>query len=581
MDHTTIFPLCASQAHLVDLHLWRGAPQNLDETRPIQVLVNQGYVVGFCPERLQPAWSAYRVAHADDDVDYDRPLMYYDDLRLDDELRIGRRTFGRIGGIQLNVGHMTPNEVINRQFGRLAQLETFLMSNMSPQYASLNSGAWLKLETAIREIKDERGKDHVWVIVGPVFGDDPVSINRGQGKHLPVPDKYFCVIVDPHTYPYDTPSRVAIDCFLIPQNAPRSSSPDDYPATLEEVEEATNLNFFASWGRDLPLGLVAREESRPESRLMQILKRKRMESESADRQIENARREAATIDELIDALKAEAVRIQIQGRALTDEELARLRMIQHTVSWLLRARDLSSGVTEPVQATNFITYKITSDMNDRLKKGARTACNFWNRFVQPQYSIVIRLGAFTQNSNTIARAYKPYANLDVRYGRVEFNTKYLGQFTENEVAGTIIHEIGHTLGIGWEEWDKLFDRRTGRFEPEAVGRLGILEQMEVELDGGFGTALAHWDEGKFDRELMTGYQDHGEHVLPVTIDLMEILGHTVSERLDSKTDLGELLQDAASVVFSRQDEARSLDLEYFEETDLFETIPHQRIESEV
>jgi hypothetical protein len=48
----------------------------------------------------------------------------------------------------------------------------------------------------------------------------------------------------------------------------------------------------------------------------------------------------------------------------------------------------------------------------------------------------------------------------------------------------------------------------------------------------------------------------------------------VSESLDSQTDLGGLLQDAESVVFSRQDEARSLDLEYFEETELFETIPH-------
>lgn len=35
MDNTTIHPKCADQAYRVDLHLWRGAPENLDETRPI------------------------------------------------------------------------------------------------------------------------------------------------------------------------------------------------------------------------------------------------------------------------------------------------------------------------------------------------------------------------------------------------------------------------------------------------------------------------------------------------------------------------------------------------------------------
>ncbi len=583
MDYTTIHPLCASQAHRVDLHLWRGAPQNLDEARPIQILVNQGYVVGFCPDRLQPAWSAYRVAHADDDVDYDRPLMYYDDLRLDEAHRIGRKTFGKIGGIQLHVGHMTPNEVINRQFGRLAQMETFLMSNMSPQYGSLNGGVWLKLETAIREIKDEPGKDHVWAIVGPVFGEEPSLIGRGQGKHLPVPEAYFCIIVDPHSYPYDTPSRVQIDCFVIPQEAPSDSHPQDYPATLEEVEAATNLRFFASWGREAPLGLEAQDAaaSQSESRLMQVLEQQRTELASTDEEITKAREEATSIEDFIETLKDEAASIQVTGRALTDQEAARLSAIQHTISWLLRVlrqlfgKPADGPAKEPEKPTsNLITYKITSDSGDKLKTGARTACNFWNRFVLPKYSIVIRLGTFTQNSYTIARAYKPYIKDGVHYGKVEFNTKYLSQYTADQIAGTIVHEIGHSLGIGWEEWDKLYDPKTGKFKSDAVGQLSELKNMEVELDGGPGTALSHWDEAKFDRELMTGYKDHGEHVLPVTIDLMAVLGHAVSERLKSKEDLRGLLQDAASMVFSRQDVARSLDRDHLEETDLFETIPH-------
>ncbi len=575
MDYTTIHPLCASQAHYIDLHLWRGAPQNLDENRPVQILVNQGFVVGFCPDRLQPLWSAYRVAHADQHVDFQRPLSYYDDMRLEEEFRIGRNTFGRIGGVQLNVGHMTPNEVINRQFGRLAQMETFLMSNMSPQYGSLNQGVWLKLENAIRSIEDDPDKDHVWAIVGPVFGEEPPSINRRQGKYLPIPESYYCIIVDPFRYPYDTPSRVHIDCFIIPQDAPRSSNPEDYPATLEEIEEATNLRFFASWGRELPLGFQAQEASPTESRLMQILKKNREEPQLRGSEIEKARSDAKTIEGLIEALKYEAAQIQKLGRALTDEEIIRLQTIQHTISWLIQARDLSKPSVEPVEPVNLITYKITDDMDDKLKKGARTACNFWNRFVQPKYSIVIRLGTFTQSSTTIARAYKPFEKEEVRYGRVEFNTKYLGQFSSNEIAGTIIHEIGHSLGIGWDEWGKLFNKNTGKFKASAIKKLNDLAQMEVELDGGPGTAFAHWDERIFDKELMTGIQDQGEHVLPVTIDIMGVLGHTVIERLGAKTDLELLLQEAVSMVFTRQDEIRSLDLEHFEETEIFENIPHK------
>lgn len=576
MDHTTIHPLCASQAHLIELHLWRGAPQNLDETRPIQIIVNHGYVVGFCPERLQPAWSAYCLGLAEDEANYERPLLYYDDMRLDEEYRIGRKTFGRIGEVQLNVGHMTPNAAINRQFGRLAQMETFMMSNMSPQYGSLNSGVWRDLERAIREIEDEPNKaDQVWVIVGPIFGEEPASIYRGHGKHLSIPESYFCVVVDSDDYPYDTPSKVDIDCFIIPQNAPGNSQPDAYPATLEEVEEATNLKLFASWGREFPLGSTAQEEPRSESRLMQVLQRKRAEAESSEEGIEKARREATTIEELIDALRLEAARIQKQGRALTDDEMKRLQSIQHTISWLIRARDLSGTPPAPARPANFITYKITADMDGKLKKGARTACNFWNRFVEPKYSIVIRLGTFTQNSNTIAVAYEPYDKDGVKYGRVDFNTKFLSRYTDNEIAGTITHEIGHTLGIGWDDWNDLYVRSTGKFTSAAVQQLSELQRMGVEREGGRGTAYAHWDEQGFDKELMTGYKDLGEHVLPVTIALMKVLGHTVIQHLDQKTALDELLQEVASAVFSRLDEVRSLDLEHFVETDRFETIPHE------
>ncbi|EGF89588.1 DNA/RNA non-specific endonuclease family protein [Asticcacaulis biprosthecium C19] len=579
MDYTTLHPMSAGQVHLVDLHLWRGPPKNLDSSRPVQIMVNQGYVVGFCPARLQPAWSAYRVASATRDVDFDRPIHYHDDLRLPEEHRIGRKTFGKLGNIGLEVGHMTPNEVINRQFGRLAQMETFLMSNMSPQYGSLNGGVWLKLETAIREIKDEPGKDHVWAVVGPVFGDEPALISRGNNKHLPVPKAYFCIMVDPFMYPFDQPSNARIDCFIIPQDAPPASNPQDYPATLAEVEQATNLKFFSDWGRDIPVeaSLQIEREVAP-SRLIKALEAGAEQWKSQSQVVREAQPEAASIAGLIESLDAEAAALQQVDRSLSQREEARLVTLQHTISWLLAARRVASHASEPetsVLTVNLITYKIEKDLDGRLKEAARIACNFWNRFIEPRFSIVIRLGLFTADSRVIARAYEPYEKDGVRYGVVQFNTKYLATYTPNETAGTIVHEIGHTLGIGWTDWDALFNRNTGLFTSNAVQNLSSLRHMIVELEGGSGTAWSHWDEETFGKELMTGYKNPGEHVLPVTIEVMALFGHKVVETLAGQTGLDLLLDEVANLVFSRQDEIRKIDLEHFEQTKLMEVVPHQ------
>jgi hypothetical protein len=278
------------------------------------------------------------------------------------------------------------------------------------------------------------------------------------------------------------------------------------------------------------------------------------------------------LEQIIDKLTQEAAGIQIQGRALRPDEIARVQAIYEALPHLKQALEI---LTKKIEST-LVTYKIVSDVDGKLKAAARVACNFWNRFVIPNSSIVIRLGVFTANSLTIARAYRPYELDGVVYGVVEFNTKYLSTFSKNQISGTIVHEIGHTLGFGWNEWMDLFDASNGKFTQEAINELAALHDMRAETDYGPGTQYSHWDEARHDEELMTGIKDSIEHVLPVTIDIMTLLGHQVAEELPHKTNLDSLLDSLALVMFSRQAEAKSFNLDHYEKTPLWENIPHDQ-----
>lgn len=278
------------------------------------------------------------------------------------------------------------------------------------------------------------------------------------------------------------------------------------------------------------------------------------------------------LQQIIDELSQEAAQIQIQGRALRPDEISRVQAIYEALPHLREAL----VILETKTPSTLITYKIVTDLDGKLKQAARIACNFWNRFIIPSYSVVIRLGTFTSNSNTIARAYKPYERDGVHYGIIEFNTKFLSRYSRNEISGTITHEIGHTLGIGWNEWESLFYKSNGKFKEDAIEIVSDLKDMRVETDYGPGTQFSHWDEQRHGVELMTGFKNSGENVMPVTIDVMALLGHQIAERLPAVTDLSMLLDSLAQIAFSRQAEAKSLNRDHYEETEIWETIPHEK-----
>ncbi len=131
-------------------------------------------------------------------------------------------------------------------------------------------------------------------------------------------------------------------------------------------------------------------------------------------------------------------------------------------------------------------------------------------------------------------------------GVMRFDTADLDRLAAvNNLESTIVHEMGHVLGIGtlWEnkgliqlanparasdtcDTNPQYIGAKGKLEWQALGRTG-----NVPLEKGFGTGTCegHWDEATFNKELMTGFLDPGLNPLSrLSIASLEDLGYNVN-----------------------------------------------------
>lgn len=235
-----------SMEHLLNLLTIHGFPQNQNTDDTITILINHGYCIGFSKKYNQPVWAAYQVSKAKKDVDYERFPFFVDDRRLPSSNQIGSEGFGN----GFDRGHMAPNAALNKQFGKLSQMETFIMSNISPQKAGLNQGVWQKLEAAILNKYCNKIKDstHVWVLIGPVFSGNPDFITRQNGTRVAIPDSFYCILARPFRFPFDNPSNAEYLAFIFSQTLPKSQPLNkSFLVSINKIESLTRINFFSDF----------------------------------------------------------------------------------------------------------------------------------------------------------------------------------------------------------------------------------------------------------------------------------------------------------------------------------------------
>ncbi|HBD68553.1 MAG TPA: DNA/RNA non-specific endonuclease [Treponema sp.] len=143
-------------------------------------------------------------------------------------------------------GHLAPSG--DMLFSQEANLDCFLLSNITPQNASFNSGIWNELENQVRRWAEEYGR--VFVITGPVLEKSPSEYQTIGSNKVVVPEYFYKIVLTPvyadeadALTPQDC-SRIIVSAYIIP-NKKCSDRFWNYKVSVSEVERRTGLDFFS------------------------------------------------------------------------------------------------------------------------------------------------------------------------------------------------------------------------------------------------------------------------------------------------------------------------------------------------
>lgn len=230
-------------------HAYAGHPRS-PAAPALKLLENIGFAVGYCDERKDPLWVAYRLAGVASHEAGKRPRGFKVDERT--SARVAHEDYKQADYQQdphaYDRGHMAPNHAIATRYGREAQLETFFMSNICPQQKHLNQQTWEALEKTIADVWAPE-LETVWVSVGPIFGAAPRRLNGAAT----IPDAFYALVLDE-----DGPG-VRVLAVVLGQEVSGEQALRPFVTTVDAVEAATGLDFYP----DLPDALEAALEAAP------------------------------------------------------------------------------------------------------------------------------------------------------------------------------------------------------------------------------------------------------------------------------------------------------------------------------
>jgi endonuclease G len=204
-----------------------GIPRYEKDSDNLKILHNIGFCVGYSERHKNPIWVSYRLDYMEATDPYKRPGGFKPDPRTDSMVK--QKDYTKSG---YDRGHMAPNSSISDRFGREAQIETFMMSNITPQKPRLNRKVWQRLESLEADLANKC--ETIWVVTGPIFDDHIEMLKSG----VEVPDAFFKVLID------EKDGKLRALPFIIPQTVKGRESLEQFLTSIDQIEEQAGIDLF-------------------------------------------------------------------------------------------------------------------------------------------------------------------------------------------------------------------------------------------------------------------------------------------------------------------------------------------------
>ena len=116
---------------------------------------------------------------------------------------------------------------------------TNYLSNITPQKAALNQGAWGALEDRVRTLAQKSATGAVYVMTGPLYEQEMPVMPKADESHR-VPSSYWKIIAT------EKKDVIKIAAFLFDQETERKAKfcEERFIISVRMIESKTGLNFF-------------------------------------------------------------------------------------------------------------------------------------------------------------------------------------------------------------------------------------------------------------------------------------------------------------------------------------------------